>query len=268
MHKENTISLQIVQRFRWLMIGTILLDMFVTFISQPATYWHHTGSAFESNSLFYFILTRGFPWNFILYLVYILAAYLMVSIFPRKLALIAIFSFIFCHFFRATCWLSYRWQFGMTAIFIYAFVVGQMFLHIAFRDAVPPVQLINKLRWMMVAAMLFDMTNTILGQPASWWQHPATANEGFALSRFFIMQGLGVFLLYDLVFFSLLFLLVSSLPKRPALVLVILLILSYYFGACTWINNGWHVSAEGPMLYGIVMSVIFIRLAFPPIDSR
>lgn len=255
---------QNVQRLRWLMVGTILLDMVVTFMSQPAGYWQDTGLAFESNTLFHLILTRTFPWSFILYLIYALVAFVIVSILPRKAALIGIFSFIFCHFFRASCWLDYRWQFGMTTTFIYAFLIGEMILLFAFTASNrEPVQIVKKLRWMMVGAMLFDMINTILGQPASYWHHPETANEGFSLSRFFIMQGWEIFLLYDLIFFSLFFFLVSSIPKRPALVLVIGLILSYYFGACTWINNGWHVSAEGPVLYGIVLSAIFVLLAFP-----
>jgi hypothetical protein len=82
------------------------------------------------------------------------------------------------------------------------------------------------------------------------------------------MQGLPISLLYNLVWFTLLFLLVSSLTARTGLVLVFALILSYFFGASTWINNSWHISAEGPVLYGIVVSGIFVMLAFPGTERK
>jgi hypothetical protein len=45
-------------------------------------------------------------------------------------------------------------------------------------------QTVKRLRWVMIGAMLFDMINTILGQPGSYWHHPGNVNESFALSRF------------------------------------------------------------------------------------
>jgi len=39
-------------------------------------------------------------------------------------------------------------------------------------------QTVRRLRWVMGGALLFDTLNTLLGQPSTYWQHPAAANEG------------------------------------------------------------------------------------------
>jgi hypothetical protein len=261
---KNLSNPQLLQRYRWLMVGTMLLDIIVTLMSQPGTYWQDRVSAFESNRLFHFFLVQQITWSSVLALFYILAAFIIVSILPVKGGLAAVFSFIICHYFRVSSWLDYHWQMGMTATFIYAFLIGELILVLGFAVSDhAPAQIVKNLRWMMIGVMVFDMVNTIAGQPASYWHDPKTADEGFPMSRFFIMQGLPIYLLYNMVWFTLLFRLVSSVPERIGFVLIFALILSYYFGASTWINKGWHVSAEGPILYGIVVSGIFVLLTFP-----
>ena len=84
---------QLVDRFRWIMTGTMLLDIIVTLISQPDSYWRDRTSAFESNSLFHFFLVQAFPWNFIFPLLYMLASFAIVSFLPPKAALVAVFFF-------------------------------------------------------------------------------------------------------------------------------------------------------------------------------
>jgi len=254
---------QLVDRFRWIMTGTMLLDIIVTLISQPDSYWRDRTSAFESNSLFHFFLVQAFPWNFIFPLLYMLASFAIVSFLPPKAALVAVFSFIICHYFRVSCWLDYRWQFGMAAPFFYGLLLGELILIFsAIGSGRSPAKIVKKLRWMMLGVLIFDMINTISGQPASYWHDHATANEGFPPSRFFIMQGMPVYLLYNLVLFTFYFFLVTYLSGRVALVVVISIILIYYFGASTWINNGWKVSAEGPIIYGIIISFVFVMLTF------
>ncbi len=259
----------IVRRFRWIMIGTMLLDIIVTLASQPSAYWLHRTAAFESNSLFRFFLIQTTTWGFFLALLYMLASFVIVSVLPAKTALVGVFSFIICHFFRVSCWLDYHWQFGMTATIIYALLIGELVLFFGLtKIGHEPVKIVKRIRWLMIGAMIFDMLNTILGQPASYWHNPETANEGFPLSHFFIVQGLPIYLLYNLVLFPLYFILVSSLSARMALVLVTGLILSYYFGASTWINNSWHVSAEGPIIYGIILALVFVLLVFPGAEKK
>ena len=122
---------------------------------------------------------------------------------------------------------------------------------------------VKRLRWVMVGAMLFDKANTILGQPDSYWQHPATANEGNVFFRFFLSHGLPVYLLFSLVYIVGIFLLASVLPRRCSLVVIFSFILCHFLGASTWLAYGWHLGIAGPIIYGIVLSVLIVVSAFP-----
>jgi hypothetical protein len=43
-------------------------------------------------------------------------------------------------------------------------------------------QIVKRLRWAMIAVMLFSLFNTLAGQPRSFWHHPETAIRGDGLS--------------------------------------------------------------------------------------
>jgi hypothetical protein len=82
----------------------------------------------------------------------------------------------------------------------------------------------------MVGAMIFDKLNTLLGQPSAYWHHPEAANEGNAFFHLFLSRGLPTYLLFSLVYISVIFLLVSIIPRRLALVSIFAFILGHYFG--------------------------------------
>jgi hypothetical protein len=253
----------IARRLRLILVAAMLLDLVVTLFSQPLTWRLHPETAFESNRLFHYFLTLGLAAYVFLFLLYILATFLLLSGLPPYLAIATLFSFLFCHYFRAACWLDYHWGFGMNAVILYAFILGYMIMYIAFPGhALHTKQVVRRLRWLMLGVMVFDTISTLHGQPDSYWQHPETANEGFFLARYFITQGLAVYLLYDLVLFTLYFFLVSWLSPKVAMVVVFALILAYFFGASTWINNGWNFSPQGPVIFGTILAFIFVDLAF------
>src|SRR5581483_9641285 len=122
---------------------------------------------------------------------------------------------------------------------------------------------VNRLRWVMVGAMLFDKLNTLLGQPDAYWQHPTVTNEGDPFFRFFLSRGLPVFLLFSLIYISVIFLLVSVVPRRLGLVIAFAFILGHFLGASTWLAYRWHFGVAGPILYGIILSVVIVLSAFP-----
>ena len=93
---------QTVKRLRWVMIGAILFSMVNTLSGQPESFWHHPETAIrgdglsiynETNHTFDFFLGRGWMPYLLTSLIYLSAVFLIVSVLPRKLALIAIFSF-------------------------------------------------------------------------------------------------------------------------------------------------------------------------------
>jgi hypothetical protein len=122
---------------------------------------------------------------------------------------------------------------------------------------------VKRLRWVMVCVILFDILNTLLGQPSSYWQHPETAREGNYLFRFIMTQGYVFDCIFKLTFMAVAFLLASLLPKRPGLVVIFSFILCHYYGASTWLKGHWHFGAKGPIIYGIVLGVILVLSAFP-----
>ncbi len=262
----------ITKRLRWVMIGSILFSVVNTLVGQPANFWHHPETAIRGDGLsiynptnhtFYFCL--GFGWSAYLAtsLIYLSGAFLFVSLLPRRAALVAIFSFIFGHFFGATNWLATRWHLGTNASSIYALVLVPVIVFSAFPTLRPNTdQIIKRMYWVMVGAMLCDMICTLLGQPAGYWLHPETAHEANPVSRFFLTQGWYAFVFMFVCFFAGIFWLVSMLSRRSALMIVFFFMLGNFVGASCWLFYEWRMGMETPVILGIILSVIIVRSAF------
>ncbi len=116
----------------------------------------------------------------------------------------------------------------------------------------------------MVAAMSLDMINTLLGQPASYWQHPETVHEGNSFSRLLLLHGWYTYLLFDLVFFSGLLWIVLIIPRKWALICIFYFIFVNFIGASNWFFYQWRMGMETPVAYGILLIVIIVMLALTP----
>jgi len=130
---------------------------------------------------------------------------------------------------------------------------------------------LKRLRWTMVAVILIDAVNTLLGQPRSYWTDPSTTNEQRPLVRFFAQLGWFPFILYWIVYIVGAFLFVSKLPRRIALIGIFTFILPHYFGATTWWVYQWGYGQKAATIYGFLLAVI-VGLAFlskaPSSDPR
>jgi hypothetical protein len=264
---------QTVKSLRWVMIGAILFSMVNTLSGQPESFWHHPETAIrgdglsiynETNHTFDFFLGWGWMPYFFTSLIYLSAVFLLVSVLPRKAALIAIFSFIFGHFFGANNWLAVRWHLGINASTIY----GSVLVPVIVLEAFPTLssntdQIIKKLRWVMLGPMLFDMINTLAGQPASYWLHTDTVHETNEISRFFLIRGWYAYVSWDIFYFLGIFWLVSILPRRLALICIFMFIFIHFVGTSNWFFYEWRMGMETPVIFGIILSVIIVMLAFP-----
>ncbi len=267
---------QTVKRLRWVLIGAILFSMVNTLSGQPESFWHHPETAIrgdglsiynETNHTFDFFLGRGWMSYLFTSLIYLSAVFLIVSVLPRKLALIAIFSFFFGHFFGANNWLAVRWHLGINASAIYGLVLVPIIVLEAFPTLSSNTdQIIKRLRWVMLGPMLLDMINTLVGQPASYWLHPETVHEANEISRFFLIRGWYAYVFWDIFYFSGIFLLVSILPRRLALICIFIFILIHFVGTSNWLFYEWRMGMETPVIFGIILSVIIVMLAFPTPD--
>ena len=263
---------QIVKRLRWVMIAAIVFSMGNTLAGQPESFWHHPETAIRGDGLsiynttnhtFDFYLGLGWQAYLITSLIYVLGAFLFVSLLPRRAALIAIFSFLFGHFFGATNWLATRWHLGTNSSSFYGLVLFPLIVFSAFPATSPNTdQITKRLYWVMLVPMLCDMIFTLLGQPAGYWLHPETAHEANQVSRFFLTQGWYAFIFMFFMFFSGIFWLASILPGRFALMLVFYFMFVNFVGASCWFFYEWRMGMETPVIFGIVLSMMIVLLSF------
>jgi hypothetical protein len=124
-------------------------------------------------------------------------------------------------------------------------------------------KIVKRLRWVAVFTIFFDALNTLLGQPASFWQHPETANEVNRFAYFFMIRGWPYFCLEQLVYAAGAFLLVSILPRPISLVILFALILGHFCGASVWLVYRWQFGEPALVIYAIILAAIIVPLAFP-----
>ena len=260
------------------MICVMLFSVIIELSGQPASYWHHPESAIrgdglsvnnETNHTFDFFLDRGWQPYLIANLIYISGAFLLVSLLPKKASLITIFSFIFGHYFGTSNWLAIRWHLGVEGPNIYCSVLGLLIVLSAFPTPCPNMdKIIKRLRWVMLGAMLSDTINTLIGQPISYWLSPETVHESNSLSRFFLIQGWPVYFLWNMILFAGVFWLVSILPRIWALICIFSNILGSFNGASCWFFFEWRLGMETPVIFGILLCIILVLIAFPTTSEK
>lgn len=261
------------KRVRWIMLSMMIFSIIITLCGQPASYWQHPETAIRGDELsvnnitnhtFEFFLGQGWLLFVISSLLYVFIAFLLVSVLPRKLALIAIFSFIFGYYFGGTNWLAVRWNMGVNGSAFYGLILAPSIVLSSFpRSSSTNDQNINGLRWLMVTAMSLDMINTLLGQPSSYWQHSETVHEANSFSRFLLIHGWYTYVLVDLIYFFALFWLTSILPRSWALVCIFFFLFVSFIGASNWFFYQWRMGVETPVIYGVLLSVVIVLVAFP-----
>lgn len=262
----------IVRRLRWVMLGAMLFSVINTLAGQPESYWHHLETAIRgdgmsianaTNRTFDFFLGYGWQAYLAASVVYLTAAFFLVSILPRMVALIAVFAALFGHFFGAANWLTVHWHFGMPAFALYGALLGAALAGAAFPEAGTAAVAGKRLRWVMLAAIILDYAVTLFGQPASYWLHPETVIEGDQMFRVFMLRGWKASVLFELFYLAVAFLLVSVLNATPALICLFAYLFGHYYGASTWLFFPWRLGMEAPVVYGILLSAIIVLMALP-----
>jgi hypothetical protein len=263
---------QIVNRLRWVMIGGMLFSVLNTLAGQPANFWHHPEIAIrgdglsidnETNHSFEFFLGCGWQPYLIANLIYFSGAFLLVSVLPRRAALITIFSFIFGHYFSGCNWLAVRWHLGIQGPMIYGLILGLVIVLLAFNDQGQKTgEVVKRLRWVVIGTLILDIANTLLGQPAGYWHNHEIVYEANEVSRFFLVRGWYAYLLMGLAYSLGIFWLESVLPRKGALICIFYFILVFYIGASNWFFYQWRMGIESPVIYGMMLSVVIVWLTF------
>ena len=267
----------IVKRLRWVVLAAMLFSVINTLAGQPESYWHHPETAIRgdgmsianpTNPTFDFFLGHGWLAYLGASVAYLAAAFLILSMLPRMAALMAAFAILFGHFFGTANWLCIRWHLGMPAFAIYGALLGAALASAAFPEARAAAHTGKRLRWVMLTAIFLDFTVTLLGQPASYWLHPETAQEADQLFRIFMLRGWTASVLYELFYLALAFLLVSTLSSTPALIALFAYLFGHFYGTSTWLFFHWKLGMEAPVAYGVLLSAILVLLAFSKRDVR
>ena len=123
---------------------------------------------------------------------------------------------------------------------------------------------LKRLRWVMLAVILFDNLNTLFGQPAVYWLHPETVQEGNRLTHIFISRGWAWFVGYELVYMAVAYLLACIPSRRVAVTIMLSFIFGHYYGASTWLAHRWHFGTQGTVIYAIVLSCLLAVVVFSP----
>jgi len=255
------------------MIGVIIFNVVIALAGQPKNFWIHPENAIRGDGLsiynatnhsFDFFLGHGWLAYLICVLIYATGAFILVSVLPRKIALITIFSFIFGHFFDTTNWLAVRCHFGFFSAPVYGLALSTIIVSWAFSVLNTKFDEVNKrLRWVMAAVILFDPINTLIGQPASYWLHPETVREGPEFWRNLLIQGWYAYCFVDLIYCFLIFWLVSILPKYLALIFILLFIFIHFVGSSCWFFYEWRMGIQAPVIFGIILSIIITMIILP-----
>jgi hypothetical protein len=251
----------------------------LTLAGQPAVFWSHPDSAIRGDGLgihdptnhtFEFLLGFGWPAYLACSAVYTAASFLLVSVLPRRIALVLLFTVTLGHIYAGTNWLAIRWHGGMLASPIYTLGVGIPLAAILGQVGRQGPELNRRLGWIAAAALLTDMSCTLLGQPNSYWSNPGTAYEGNVVSRYFLVHGWGAFAAYDVVYALVLYLLVTKLPRGAGLAVAFFFAIVGFVGASNWLFFVWREGMVAVLAFACVLSVVLVGLSFeskPPQSS-
>jgi len=130
---------------------------------------------------------------------------------------------------------------------------------------------VRRLRWVAAATIVSTVIVTLAGQPASFWHNPAMAMRGDGLSinnptnhsfDFFIGSGWWPYLVASAAYLLILLWLMSSLPRRLAVVIAFTAIFCNFYSASNWLAVHWGLGLQGPFVYGLALAAAIVFLVF------
>ena len=118
---------------RWVVVPVIAIDLVCTLVGQPSSYWKSPTSGIEANPFFAWFLYRGQGFFIFWSVCYIAVVVLLTWILPRRLATVALLSFILGHFFGASTWMLFRFGLGISAPVIYGIAIASVLVSLGLK---------------------------------------------------------------------------------------------------------------------------------------
>jgi hypothetical protein len=117
---------------------------------------------------------------------------------------------------------------------------------------------LKRLRWVMVAAVVGDLTITLVGQPAIYWLQPAAVRESNHLVAPVLSHGLLTTALMMLVGVAGLLYTVSCLPRKYALMLILAVTFTSYFGISSWLVYDFRLGSIAEMIGAAFFAIVLV----------
>ena len=117
---------------------------------------------------------------------------------------------------------------------------------------------LKRLRWVMIAALVGDLAITLLGQPAIYWLQPAAVRESNHLVAPVLSRGILTTALLMLVGVVGLLYTVSCLPRKFALMLILAVTFTGYFGISSWLVYDFRLGSIAEMIGAAFFAIILV----------
>jgi hypothetical protein len=125
---------------------------------------------------------------------------------------------------------------------------------------------IRRLCWVAALVMLLDAACTLAGQPTQYWHDPSTADELDPVVRFFMVQGVALYISWVLLRIFFVVVVSSITPRRIGLVILFYFLLEHFCGITSWtlFTFRWSLWEHDALELFIAILIAFSMSKQPP----
>jgi len=266
----RTVEARLVSRLLGTTVVLMAAGAVLTLTAQPSSFWSlpQTAIRFDglvihssTNPMFDFFLGRGWPAYLVGVALYGAAVWLMVAVLPKRLAMVTEFTVILGLCYCGSNWIVVRWHTGTGGTTLYVAAVAIVVAAAVF-SSVDDIERngLRRLCWVMALTIVIDGIFTLIGQPASYWQNPATVHEANPVSKFFLEKGWWAYAAYILAQIAGAWLFVVRIPPVTGWALAFGMALGGFIGGSNWLFYEWRLGLQAPVVYGMLLSILIVWL--------
>ena len=266
----QTPEARLVSRLLGATIILIAAGAVLTMAAQPPSFWTHPQTAIRfdglaihssTNPMFDFFLGHGWMAYLVGVTLYAAAVWLMVAVLPKRLAMVAEFTVILGLGYCGSNWVVVRWSTGTGGAEIYISAVAILLVVAVLpSDGNRDRTALKRLCWVMALTTVVDAIFTLIGQPASYWQNPATVHEGNPASKFFLEEGWWAYAAYNVVEIAVPWFLALRVAPVIGWALAFGVTLGGLFGGSNWLFYEWRLGLQAPIVYAMLLSIVIVWL--------
>ena len=256
------------------LLGTTLLmiatNAALTLIAQPPSYWRSPQSAIRfdrlpihssTNPMFDFFLGHGWHAYLACVTLYATAVWFVMSLLPKKLALIAELTIILGLSYSGSNWVVNHWNTGTGGAMLYVAAVAILLANAVVPSLAPSDRTsLNLLCWLMALTTAIDGIFTLIGQPASYWHNTLTVYEANPISKYSLEHGWWAYAAYILLWIAVPWLIAMRASRLVGWAISIAFALGGLFGGSNWLFYVWRLGLQAPVIYAAILSALIVRI--------